>query len=66
MTGWLHEVVVTVVPAALAAFTGAVLQDLPLTLDGGGGGVAPKVRHAVVLSRNDADVSGPGATRRAL
>ncbi|MDQ1060840.1 amino acid transporter [Arthrobacter globiformis] len=27
MTGWLYAVMVTVVPAALAAFTGAVLQD---------------------------------------
>ncbi|MEY9852786.1 amino acid transporter [Leifsonia sp. EB41] len=27
MTGWLYAIMVTVVPAALAAFTGAVLQD---------------------------------------
>lgn len=27
MTGWLYAVMVTVVPAALAAFTGAILQD---------------------------------------
>ncbi|MFE5838565.1 APC family permease [Arthrobacter sp. NPDC056493] len=27
MTGWLYAVMVTIVPAALAAFTGAVLQD---------------------------------------
>lgn len=27
MTGWLYAIMVTVVPAALAAFTGAILQD---------------------------------------
>lgn len=27
MTGWLYAIMVTIVPAALAAFTGAVLQD---------------------------------------